>query len=101
MDIVQLKKSKVKSLSGMAGSNEVYKLNIEKHGTWIYKPKSGEIYLRESIRKGTYYKREVAAYIVSSALDFNIVSISDNSVSELSLSKGNLFFSLTILNQPS
>ena len=39
----------------------------------IYKNRTGEVFIRDNIPVGTYYKREVAAYIVDKIFNFNIV----------------------------
>lgn len=55
------------------GSNETIFVELRDDGSGMFKPQNGEVYLRENIKKGTYFKRERAAYLVDRFLGFNLV----------------------------
>lgn len=55
------------------GMNKTVFINIVDDGSGIFKPAMGEVAIFTGIPKGTYHKRERAAYLVSQMLGFNFV----------------------------
>ena len=66
---------KIESTQNLGGGvNKSMKVHIGGDGDGVYKPKSGEMAgLRRSIKDGTMYKRERAAYLVDQRLGFDLV----------------------------
>ncbi|MFA5358497.1 MAG: hypothetical protein WC310_01590 [Patescibacteria group bacterium] len=62
---------KQKELNG--GCNEAYIIDIKGDGKGVFKPKKGEINLSRLVERGTYYKRERAAYLVNKFIDLGLV----------------------------
>ncbi len=56
-----------------ASVNEVRLLSLEDGTKGVFKPMDGEKYVRYDIENGTGYKRDRAAYVVSRALDQDLV----------------------------
>jgi uncharacterized repeat protein (TIGR03843 family) len=71
-----LREAEIKSCQPvMSGSNYVYLLSLKRDGETalaIYKPRRGEAPLWD-FPDGTLYKRELAAYLVSQALNWNVI----------------------------
>ncbi len=55
------------------GMNETVVVDFKDDGSGVFKPRTGEEYLRTSIEVGTYYKRERAAYLASQFLGLKMV----------------------------
>lgn len=56
------------------GVNKIHFIEFRGDGSGVFKPASGErAELRDQVEKGTYYKRERAAYLVSRFLDLDLV----------------------------
>ena len=55
------------------GCNSSMKVHIGGDGDGVYKPKKGEVSLRDTIPKGTYYKREVAASVLDKEMGLGLV----------------------------
>lgn len=60
-----------KSLGG--GTNKVVFVEFKDDGAGVFKPKSGETLKAEGIERGTFYKRERAAYLVDRFFGFGLV----------------------------
>jgi len=70
-----LSSGEIESVTNLGGgANESKVIHIKGDGDGVYKPKSGERrHLREEMAKGSYYKRERAAYLVDQELGFDLV----------------------------
>lgn len=66
-------REKAKSWPLKGGANELMIVELKDDGSAIFKPKKGEVHLRQYIEVGTYYKRERAAYLVNRFLNFDLV----------------------------
>jgi hypothetical protein len=64
---------KVSSKELGKGENSAEFLQLQDDGSAIFKAQSNEVRLRESIPRGSYYKRERAAYLVDKFLRFGLV----------------------------
>jgi len=57
------------------GLNVSYDVHLKGCGRFVFKPKRGEQSLRNSIKVGTQYRREAAAFRIDRALAFNLVPL--------------------------
>lgn len=55
------------------GANESSFVNLLDDGSGVFKPVKGEVDLRKAVEKGTFYRRERAAYLVDNFLEFGLV----------------------------
>lgn len=67
------KRTKTTPHKNSDGCNQSYIVYIKGRGKWIYKPMKGCRVKRKYITRGSNYKREVAAFLVSETLGFHFV----------------------------